>query len=178
MADAAINWPELRTAAAVMGVRQAARKMGVNENTALARSRREKWLSNAEIRAAVQSVPHARKSQRQEGIGKIIPLPQPVSGAQAVAGELKTLGERSKLGLARAVVAGAEHAGKMKGAQVVENAHELKALASMGGLLHRWSDEGGGQKGFRLWLTATVEQEPAIEAEFRDVPEETGSRGA
>lgn len=60
------NWPAIRALAMVVGVREAARRCGVSENAALARSMREGWLDDPKAKAINAEI---GKERRREAYG-------------------------------------------------------------------------------------------------------------
>lgn len=46
-----VDWPSVRTLAVAVGVREAARQLGLSEDAVMQRSARERWLADPQIRA-------------------------------------------------------------------------------------------------------------------------------
>lgn len=163
------NWGALSTLAMAVGVREAARRMGVNENTAISRSRREKWFSDPVVKKALVNIP---RRPRASGETPAVPPPQGMTAPQAMAQEFTELGQRSRMGFARAATRAAESAAKMTGTGILDNAHEIKAMVGVASTVHRWDEQPAK---FKIELRITGAHAPsasepeAMEAEWSDV---------
>ena len=125
-----VDWPAVRVLAVAVGVREAARQMGISEDSVRQRSKRERWMTSP-------------KAAAQRALAKPVTRlsPNAVSPAEALANVLSECKHRSKLGLslyaASAAQQAAEHRDKLGIAgQVKDVAHVHKTL---------WPEETGNK---------------------------------
>lgn len=159
-----IQWDAVKALAMVVGVREAARRMELSEDMVRQRSCREGWLKSPEAKAAVLAA-HANRSAAhtlEARGGRHHPSP-----AQLLAAELAGLGAKSRLSLARGVQKASEHIESLPGAEILENAQNVKSVAATASLVHGWDSATPTVK-LRLDLVSAPggEQEaPAIDIE-------------
>lgn len=115
----------------VVGVREAARRMGLSEETTKKRCLREGWLATPEAKRANRLALEHRSA--------ITPSPQMSPGA-LIQAELASLGSKTRLSLARGIAKAGEHVETLSGAQIVEQSQEIKAVAQTADLVHGWKD--------------------------------------
>lgn len=120
-----VNWQEVKMLALVVGVREAARQMGLSEEQVKKRCTREGWLATPEARIAVQ-----RAVAMRSGTSAPMPL-SPMSPAQLVASELSQLGSKTRLSLARGIAKAGEHIESMDGQEILMDAQNVKFAALM-----------------------------------------------
>lgn len=137
-----VNWEAVKCLALVVGVREAARRMGISEETAKKRCTREKWLDSPEARAA-------NKLAVQQRAG--ITMSPQASPAALIQQEVAMLGQKSRLSLARGLVRAAEHVESMDGQEILEDAQNVKAVTQTAAILHNW-DRNSAHARVRLEL--------------------------
>lgn len=129
-----ISWEAVKTLAAVVGVREAARQMGLSEEQVKKRCTREGWLSTPEARIANQRAVAMRT-------GKSEPVPSsPMSPSALVNAEIASLGGKSRLSLARGIAKAASHVETMDGQEILLDSQNVKAIAQTADLVHGWKD--------------------------------------
>ena len=86
-----VDWPAVRVLAVAVGVREAARQMGISEDAARQRSKREGWMVSA-------------KAVAQRALAKPVTgvSPNALSPADALANALSDDSRETKLGLSAA----------------------------------------------------------------------------
>lgn len=129
-----VDWNEVKTLALAIGCREAARRMGLNENAVKARSLREGWFDERREAAASMTVQGKRKAM--EIIAPNAPM-RPTA-AEVLSG----LGPDSKLKGAIALNNGLSHFAQMDPEILCERADKFKALVSTGTPLHGWTEKG------------------------------------
>jgi hypothetical protein len=129
-----ISWEAVKTLAAVVGVREAARQMGLSEEQVKKRCTREGWLSTPEARIANQ-----RAVAMRSGTSAPIPL-SPMSPAALVHAEIAQLGSKTRLSLARGIAKAGEHIESMDGQEILIDAQNIKSVAQTADLVHGWKD--------------------------------------
>lgn len=94
-----VDWPAVRVLAVAVGVREAARQMGISQDAVRQRSKREGWMASP-------------KAVAQRALAKPVTSVSPnvLSPADALANVLNDRKERSKLGLAKYTAEAAEEA--------------------------------------------------------------------
>lgn len=158
-----VNWPEVRALAMVVGVREAARRMGISVEATMKRSQRENWLATVE---AQQAVKHAHLNRTCE---KHSPR---LSAASILAQELKDLGSKSRISLARGLAKGAAHVEQLDPENVLADAQNVKSLVQSTSIIHGWQNQSPSVS-VHLAISGhdaslpTVESE-AVEAEWRE----------
>lgn len=132
----------VKTLAMAVGVREAARRMGLDENTVRQWSAREGWLRDAP------------RSQ---------PLPptvlQPVTGvtkspSQAMGETLKELAGRTRLGHAKAQAKVADLVSEMDAQEVLMSMPAILQGVKASSILHGWTAGSSGQPSVRLDLVS------------------------
>lgn len=151
------------------GINAAARALGLKAGSVRQRCRREGWMEDADFKQALST----GRSERQ------LPatLPAAVSPVQATIAEMKDLGSKSRIKVARGLHKAASHIESMSGPAIVANAGDVKQTVQSMDIVHGWKDQ---TPGFKIALSvtgqhvieshehATIE---AIEAEWSDAPE-------
>jgi hypothetical protein len=96
-----VDWPAVRVLAVAVGVREAARQMGISQDAARQRSKREGWMASA-------------KAASQRALAKPVTCvsPNDLSPADALAASLAEKKTRSKIALATYTAEAAEDAAK------------------------------------------------------------------
>lgn len=130
---APVNWEAVRALAMVVGVREAARRMGIKESAAQQRSAREGWLSSPEARRANQMAIAQRSGLT------VAPCNQ-LSPAALISAELAALGSESRVSIARTVAKAGKHFETMAAPDVIAEAGNLKSIAQTADLVHGWKD--------------------------------------
>lgn len=129
-----ISWEAVKTLAAVVGVREAARRMGLSEEQVKKRCTREGWLRTPEARQA-----NALAVAQRSGTSAPVPM-SPMSPAALVHAELQALGSKTRLSLARGVSKAANHVETLSGSDILDKSQEIKAVAQTADLVHGWKD--------------------------------------
>lgn len=125
-----VDKEQVRLLVMQMGVRDAARAMGLNENTVAAWSARGRWLAPVE-----QTTP---KSMQPIASNAIKPV-------QALANVLSENEERTKLAIALATTKGTERIADMDADEVLLNTGQLKDLTQVAKDNYGWAREREGQ---------------------------------
>lgn len=129
-----VNWEAVRVLAIAVGVREAARRLGINEETAKKRCTREGWLETPEARQA-----HAKAIEGRSGrTMSVVPNMSPMHAMQQ---ELQALGGQSKLSLARGVAKAAKTVEDTDGASILAMSGDVKNIAQTADLVHGWRDQ-------------------------------------
>jgi hypothetical protein len=94
-----VDWPAVRVLAVAVGVREAARQMGISQDAVRQRSKREGWMISA-------------KFAQQRALAKPVTSVSPdvLSPADALANVLRECKHRSKLGLSLYTASAAQQA--------------------------------------------------------------------
>lgn len=106
-----------------IGMRPAARELGLNEETVAARSAREGWFK-------VPEPPTVRKAS---------------NASKSPADALTAIGERSKLALAKAGEKAANHFNKLSGREVAKQSGAYKNVIDGASKLHGWDTRFQGE---------------------------------
>lgn len=165
-----VNWEAVRALAMVVGVREAARRMGIKESAAQQRSAREGWLSSPEAKRANQMAIAQRSGLT------VAPCNQ-LSPAALISAELTALGSKTKLGIARGLARAGEVIGEMGGVQVIDNAHEIKSVAQTADLVHGWKDAAPQVK-IRLDVLGSAAESAPIDISADVVSDSWGEESA
>jgi hypothetical protein len=99
-----VDWSAVRVLAVAVGVREAARQMGISQDAVRQRSKREGWMISV-------------KSAQQRALSKPVTSlsPDVLSPADALANVLRECKHRTKLGLSKYAAEAAERAGESDG---------------------------------------------------------------
>jgi hypothetical protein len=121
-----VDWPGVRVLAVAVGVREAARQMGISQDAVRQRSKREGWMASPETVA-------------QRALAKAVTnvSPNALSPAAALANVLNERKERTKLGLSKFTAEAAEQAAEHPDKLGI--AGKVKDVASVHGTL--WPEE-------------------------------------
>jgi hypothetical protein len=154
LAEDPIDWPAVRTLSVAVGVREAARRMGLNEERVKKRCTREGWLSDPAVRAATE-----RSVALRNSMSPIVPAT--LSAAQAMTQELAQLNAKSRIGVARGLAKAATHIESMDGQEIVMDASNVKQTVQSLALVHGWS---ANQAVTKVSLSITGAHEVSVEA--------------
>lgn len=136
-----------------LGVRQAAREMGIPEDTVLAWSARYGWTQKAaEIREKAVAVVRAREEAR--GIVQSSAIKAPVD---ALATVMEELGARSRIGFAKASAKVAEDLADATPDKLILVAQEAQQWAKTAALAHGWQAVGGATVNVAVALRLDME---------------------
>ena len=99
-----VDWPAVRVLAVAVGVREAARQMGISEDAVRQRSKREGWMASP-------------KTVAQRALAKPVTSvsPNALSPADALANVFSERKHRTKLGLSKYAAEAAKRAGQSDG---------------------------------------------------------------
>jgi hypothetical protein len=136
-----VNWEAVRVLAVAVGIREAARRLGISEEATMKRSQREGWLRDPETRAVNVRLTSQRQSETASQRLAVSATGPQMSPATAMAGELAQLNGKTRLGLARAQAKVAEHVAERSGAENLDDAQKIKAAAQTANLIHGWQDQ-------------------------------------
>lgn len=130
-----VNREAVRVLAIAVGVREAARRMGLSVERVMKWSQRGNWLMSAD--ASALATPSATGATAQ-----LERCPQPVRNAgDALQSTLLELGNRSKLAHAKAGAKAAEHMQTLDGEAIVSIAQQRKAIIDGDKLIHGWDKQ-------------------------------------
>lgn len=128
-----VNWEAVRALAMVVGVREAARRMGISEAATMQRSAREGWLASPEAKQ-VNKMAVAQRS------GVTVAACQQMSAGALISAEISQLGGKTRLSLARGIAKAGEHIETLPGLAIVADAQNIKSIAQTADLVHGWKD--------------------------------------
>lgn len=115
---------------AALGVREAARRMGINENTVLQWSKRGAWgVKDSVIKNVI------RENRKVEIVPKM-----DVSPARVLTDTLQQMGKETRIGLAKAAKKGADHAATLDGKGILASARSIKEIAGVASIVHSWGE--------------------------------------
>jgi hypothetical protein len=99
-----VDWPAVQVLAVAVGVREAARQMGISQDAVRQRSKREGWMTSV-------------KATTQRALAKPVTTVSPdvLSPADALANVFSERRDRTKLGLSKYAAEAAERAGESDG---------------------------------------------------------------
>src|SRR5437762_5262390 len=99
-----VDWPAVQVLAVAVGVREAARQMGISQDAVRQRSKREGWMTSV-------------KATTQRALAKPVTTVSPdvLSPADALANVFSERRHRTKLGLSKYAAEAAERAGESDG---------------------------------------------------------------
>jgi len=128
-----------------LGVREAARQMGLKEDTVKKWAQRGRWLANCRPTPAAQPLPPSCRPT-------IVPnVPHP---ADALIKSLTEHGDRTKIALARAATRGAETVADMLDpVEALEHTQDLVGLAKVAASVHGW---GSAQQSAGLNIVSQI----------------------
>jgi len=115
-----VDWPAVRVLAVAVGVREAARQMGISQDAVRQRSKRERWMASP-------------KAVAQRALARPVTSVSPsvLSPAHALANVLSERKHRTKLGLSKYAAEAAERAGKSDGdLHLSRNVRDVAAVHS------------------------------------------------
>lgn len=138
-----IDWPGIRAAAVVIGVRAAARQAASNLSAdeqdrfverVMKRSSREGWIVDKD--ATIDAHQNDEKTLSANVR----------TGADALANTLADENIRTKLGFSRVAVKVAEKAGTWQPGRILNKARELRDVATIAGKVHGWDESKGDDR--------------------------------
>lgn len=121
-----VNREAVKTLAIALGVRAAAREMGLDESTVRQWSSRGKWFAKPSQPPTVRPVATVTKA--------------PAAG---MADALARLGESSRVHLAKAGNKASKHFAKLTGGKVARQSGDFKNIAQALAPVHGWTDKSG-----------------------------------
>jgi hypothetical protein len=116
-----VDWPAVRVLAVAVGVREAARQMGISQDAARQRSKREGWMTSP-------------KAVAQRALAKPVTnvSPNVLSPARALANVLGERKRRTRLGLSKYAAEATERAGESDGdLRLARNVRDVAAVHSV-----------------------------------------------
>jgi hypothetical protein len=147
-----VSWDAVRALAVAVGVREAARRLGISEAATRKRCQREGWLKDDTVRqVTAQSV--ALRNQ---------PTCRQVSPAQAIAMELARENAETRAGFSRAMAGVAKYVSNRDPEENLADASNVKAAAQTAGLVHSWADQ---QPASRMRIDVLLQKPEAVTIE-------------
>jgi hypothetical protein len=120
-----IDREAVKTLAIAVGVRKAARQLGLKEDTVCKWSERGKWFKPPPL-------------PPQQAVSTVSKSP-----SNALADTLREHSEQTKLGMATAARTAAKHAANMTPVQVLNVSRDLKNVTDIAEKVHGWNQQGG-----------------------------------
>jgi hypothetical protein len=140
-----VDWPAVRVLAVAVGVREAARQMGITEDAVRQRSKREGWMTSA--KAAAQRA--LAKPVTEVSLSAVSP-------ADALASALCDDSRETKLGLSAAARNAANAFAQMPGDRVIEKAQQLRHVTASSSQVHGWEQQRQGEEILNLNVLTAV----------------------
>jgi hypothetical protein len=140
-----VDWPAVRVLAVAVGVREAARQMGISEDAVRQRSKREGWLTSAKAAAQRALAKHVTEVS-----------PSALSPADALASALSDDSRETKLGLSAAARNAAKAFAQMPGDRVIEKAQQLRHVTASSSHVHGWEQQRQGEEILNLNVLTAV----------------------
>jgi hypothetical protein len=153
--------------ALVVGVRESARRMGISEEAVKKRCTREGWLADPVAREIARK--SVQERARMTPVASMVPKMSP---SHALNLEIKGLGEKTRLGIARGIAKAAQTVEEMPGAKILEQAQNVKAVAQTASIVHGWDKQGPGFR-IKLDVLQNGQEKAAIEVESEVVTDQT-----
>lgn len=141
-----VNKEAVKTLCLDVGVREAARQMGLSENTVKAWSLRGKWFKQPALPPTIAASVQLHKSDR------IVSAPTAPKASDTLQSMLESDSKRTKIGLAMATRKAAERFAKKSGEEVIAQASELRQIASTASTVHGWNDKADGGLNLQLGI--------------------------
>jgi hypothetical protein len=157
-----VDWSHVRTLACAVGLKVAAARLGLPYDAVRQRSSREEWFANIPRN---QVLPPTVKK----------PVTLVTTPAEALVQELKDLGSKSRVSLARGLAKAAHSVEVMDGNEILERAGDVKSTAQSLALVHAWSANSPVVK-VALNVTGEAQvsvtsEQPTLDAEWCDAGE-------
>jgi hypothetical protein len=152
-----VDWPAVRVLAVAVGVREAARQMGISQDAVRQRSKREGWMASP-------------KAVAQRALAKAVTSVSPnvLSPADALANVLSERKHRTKLGLSKYAAEAAERAGESDGDLTLSR--NVRDVAAVGSTL--WPEDHNERGILNLdILIGTIRPERSKEIEGKEIAE-------
>lgn len=128
-----VDWNEVRQIALQVGVREAARRMGLPEETVKKRCTREGWIKEKNaIQAKVAQIEQLKRTDR----GLSPEVPKAIEVLSAIGGE-------TRLFLAKSALKVAKHVHKQPAAKLLQEAPNVKAWCQTAGMVHGFGSAEG-----------------------------------
>jgi hypothetical protein len=129
-----VDWHEVKTLAVAIGVREAARRMGLSEETVKKRCTREGWLkpiyeAQQQIQTAQATVAEYREKRN---------VPKVPTAAEV----LQSMGDDTRAKLAIGVNKGAQAVADMDGQEVLLSSQQVQQLTKAAATVHGWQSSG------------------------------------
>lgn len=144
-----VNKEAVKTLCLDVGVREAARQMGLSENTVKAWSLRGKWFKQPSLPPTIAASVQLHKSDR------IVSAPTAPNASDTLVRILENDSKRTKIGLATATRKAAERFASKSGEQIIDQASELRQIAAAASTVHGWNDKGDGGLNLQLGVMIT-----------------------
>ena len=115
-----VDWEAVKAQAILVGPRQAARSFGLSEGTVTNKCFREGWLKALTAPVAAPALPTSMQPKKVNA----------VKPAQAALNTVLRCSGKTRLNFAKGLVKGSREIARKDGTWIVNQAHQLKALAS------------------------------------------------
>jgi len=149
-----IDREAVKVIALAVGVREAARQYGLNEDTVAAWSAREGWFKKEQEVARVQEEAVWKKQERQ-GLQ--------ASASKTPASIMKSWDGETRFDLAKGLRAGAAVVADMDGQEVLMAAQQVGTLAKTAALVHGWSVNITGSVRLDVLASGAGDSAPVID---------------
>ena len=136
-----VDWSEVKTLALAIGVREAARQMGLKESAVMQRCAREGWLAERhEAKAALSPAGRAATLAAAHGVSVVS---NPVTTAAEV---LARMGEDTRAGFATAAMKVARRSAQMDEDELMLSGQQVRPWQQIAASVHGWDKDtrGGG----------------------------------
>ena len=120
-----IDREQVKTLAIAIGIRNAAKRLGLSEVRVRQWSSRGKWFAKTPAKA-IRTRPPVTVSH---------------TPAEALEAQLREDSEQTRLGLSKATRSASKTFARMKGARVIHSAQELRHVTSAASTLHGWEEK-------------------------------------
>lgn len=143
-----VDHEAVKVLAIAVGVRQAARQMGLPEDAVRQWSKRENWFPEPQK----QVLPPTMQKQTVTGVTK---------ASDALANTLADDSKMSRLHASRAIRKGFEHLAEQSGEAIMAQAPNVASLAKAASTVHGWAD--GQQQTLRVSIYRGGDEPPVID---------------
>lgn len=163
-----VSWEAVKVLALAVGVREAARRLGLKEENVKKRCTREGWLKDPTAREANELIMRQRLQER----GALAAQSPKVSPSAVMASELLDLSSKSRLGFAKASAGVAAHVASRDPEENLMDAQNVKAAAQTANMVFGWSDSAPNVK-IRLDVLNAPNEQPIFDVEADVTPSES-----
>jgi hypothetical protein len=130
-----VDWRDVKTLALAIGVREAARRMGISEEAVMKRSSREKWLVPTQEQQQIEAVKEQVVQERRQRQGLS-------ANVRTAAEILASMGDDTRSKLAIGVNKGAQTVAEMDGREILLSSQQVQQLTKAAATVHGWQSSG------------------------------------